>query len=59
MPNGAEDEVALVTQTRDGATQLLAEVVLVGAAAMGEFDVLEVLPDALVERVEVGLRSGA
>jgi hypothetical protein len=51
--------VALVTQTRDGATQLLAEVVLVGAAAMGEFDVLEVLPDALVERVAVGLRSGA
>lgn len=37
----------------DGPTQLVPELVQGGAADVGEFDVLEVVPDALVEGIEV------
>jgi hypothetical protein len=53
MANAAADDVGLLAQALDRSVQLTAQVPQVGTADVGQFDVLEVLPDSLVERIEV------
>ncbi len=58
MANAAAEDAGLAAQAGGGAPELLAQVREIAAADVGEFDVLEVVPEALVERVELGRVAG-
>jgi hypothetical protein len=53
MADGSVENAGLLAETGDGLTQLVPEVLQGGAADVGEFDIVEVVPDALVEGIEV------
>ena len=58
MTDAAADELGLLAQALRRPVELAPQLGQVGAARVGQLDVLEEVPDALVERVEVGGVAG-
>src|SRR5688500_7309195 len=58
MTDARANEVGRAAQAADGRADLAAEMMQVRTADVAERDVLEVAPDALVERVAVGRVPG-
>ena len=58
MTNAAAENAGLAAQAGSGATEFLSQVREIEAADVGEFDVLEVVRQALVELVELGRVAG-
>ncbi len=58
MADAAVEDTRLAAQASDGLAEFLAQVLGIGAADVGELDVLEVVPHPLVQRVEIGRVAG-